>query len=125
MITVKVDIDWLDKVSGLTVAEAVEYLKTLPQSHKLSAYAVEINEQVEQYSGLYYEREETVEEVKAARIAYLKNRSLSRTKHIAYYQKQVELFENKSGKQGYYSKCLDRARTAVVAIEKELAELTK
>lgn len=65
MITEQIEIDWLDKVTGLTVADAIAYLSTLNQSYKLSAYPDGDDlHGVEQYSGLYYERNETPEEIK-------------------------------------------------------------
>lgn len=34
---VKVGCDWLEEIDGLTVADAIEFLKRLPQDHKVSA----------------------------------------------------------------------------------------
>lgn len=65
MITEKIEIDWLDKITGLTVSNAIAYLSTLDHSYKLSAYPDGDDlHGVEQYSGLYYERNETQEELK-------------------------------------------------------------
>jgi hypothetical protein len=32
------DVNWLDKIDGLTIADAIKYLQTLDQSHILSCY---------------------------------------------------------------------------------------
>lgn len=33
---ISVPSNWLDEIDGMTVADAIEYLKTLPQDHKLN-----------------------------------------------------------------------------------------
>jgi hypothetical protein len=35
---IRVESDWLGDIDGMTVAQAIEHLKTLPQDHKLDYY---------------------------------------------------------------------------------------
>ena len=91
MIIEKIEIDWLDKITGLTVSDAIVYLNTLNQSYKLSAYPDGDDlHGVEQYSGLYSERHETQEELKIQRIHYLNRRIKQLETGIIYRQKEVK-----------------------------------
>lgn len=124
MITVEVNIDWLDKVSNLTVADAIEYLKTLPQSYKLSAYPEgEDLHGVDQFSGLYYEREETEEEVKLERIAVLK-RKISREDFVVGYNlRQLNYCKNDTVESQQFSTRLEEAQKKVADLQAELSKL--
>ena len=60
-----VDIDWLDNINGKTVADAIEYLKTLDQTLRLDAYLDgEDLHGIDLASQLSYERPETKQETR-------------------------------------------------------------
>jgi anti-sigma28 factor (negative regulator of flagellin synthesis) len=90
MKTVNIEVDWLDKINRLTVADAIDYLKTLNQLYKLTAYPDGDDLQgVEHYSGLYYEREETKEELRAIRVCAIKKKIKDCEYNISYRNKEI------------------------------------
>ena len=53
--TITINTNWLNDIDGLTVKQAIEYLKTLNQDHKLSSYLDGDTHGCEMVSDLYYE----------------------------------------------------------------------
>jgi hypothetical protein len=75
MKTVNIEVDWLDKVNGLTVSDAIDYLKTLDQSYKLTACLDGGDlHGTGQYNESHYKREETEEELRAIRVCAIKKK---------------------------------------------------
>ena len=94
MKTVSVPTDWLNEITGRTVAHAIAYLSTLPPDHELSYWqsggddhGVEISSELS-YQRPYTEQElvELAAERKAKKIEGIK-------RSIAYYEKQAAYWE--------------------------------
>jgi hypothetical protein len=122
MITINIKIDWLDKVNGLTVAEAIDYLLTLPQTHKLTAYPDGCDlHGVEQYSGLYYEREETPTELKQARIKQINKKIKDCESAIKYREKEIKAGYNIE----HHTLWVGKSRAQLESLTVELDNLTR
>ena len=122
MIRENIQTDWLDKINGRTIAEAVEYLQTLDQTYKLTAYPDgEDLHGVEQYSGLYYERKETEAELITKRLHYLNNKKKDTLFSIAFKEKEIEHGYNVE----HHSRSLVKTRETLAAIESEIISLNK
>lgn len=86
---VRVPEDWLSEIDGLTVAQAIAYLSTLPSNNKLNYWQSNGDDHgVEISSELTYERPYTEQEL-AELTAQRKNRKIKDCERsIAYYEKQ-------------------------------------
>lgn len=82
MITINIEEDWLHKIDGASVAEAVEYLRGLDPEHTLQFCLTGDTQGVDLSSRLEYRREETPEEVKAAKVWWI-------TKEVAVYTRAL------------------------------------
>ena len=90
MKTISVPTDWLNEINGLTVADAIVYLRTLPPDHALSYRQSGGDDQgVEIISNLIHHRPYTEQEL--AKLAAMRKakqiQDLERS--IAYYEKQA------------------------------------
>jgi hypothetical protein len=120
MIKENIEIDWLDKINGLTVANAIDYLRTLNQSHSLTAYPDGDDlHGVDQYSGLYYEREETDEELKAGRIQKIEAKIRDCEYNIRYRQKEIAAGYNIA----HHTISLDKSISNLETLKGELLKL--
>ena len=94
MKTVSVPTDWLNEISGRTVAHAIAYLSTLPPDHELNYWQSGGDDQgVEISSELSYQRPYTEQELVelAAERKAKKIEGIERS--IAYYEKQAAYWE--------------------------------
>lgn len=81
--TIIVNHDWLSKIDGLTVADAIKYLQTLDQSHTLNYWLDGDTHGVELSSNLCYSVPMSDSEILAM---YEKKY----TKEIAFYEKALQ-----------------------------------
>lgn len=94
MKTVSVPTDWLSEIDGLTVANAIAYLSTLPPDHELTYWQSNGDDQgVEISSELSYQRPYTEQEL--AELAALRKAKKIKDieRSIAYYEKQAAYWE--------------------------------
>jgi len=94
MKTVSVSTDWLNEINGLTVANAIVYLSTLPPDHELTYWQSNGDDQgVEISSELSYQRPYTEQEL--AELAALRKAKKIKDieRSIAYYEKQAAYWE--------------------------------
>ena len=94
MKTVSVPTDWLSEIDGLTVANAIAYLSTLPPDHELTYWQSNGDDQgVEISSELSYQRPYTEQEL--AELAALRKAKKIKDieRSIAYYEKQATYWD--------------------------------
>lgn len=110
MKTISVPINWLNEINGLTVAEAITYLNTLPPDHVLNYWQSGGDDQgVEISSNLIHHRPYTEQEL-AKLDAMRKAKQIQDIKRsIAYYEKQATYWD------GY-----DNSRAASYRLDAEL-----
>lgn len=81
--------NWLNDIDGLTVADAIEYLQTLPQDHRLDWYLEGDTHGCYVECRLFYKRPYTEEEL--AQMA-----AERKAKRIAYLQRSIDYYESKA-----------------------------
>jgi len=88
MKTIQVPTDWLREIDGMTVADAVAYLQTLPQDHTLSYWQSAGDDHgVEISSELEYKRPYTEEELAEERAERKAKKVRDLHADISYYEK--------------------------------------
>ena len=94
MKAISVSIDWLNEINGLTVADAIVYLRTLPPDHALNYWQSGGDDQgVEISSNLIHHRPYTEQEL-AKLDAMRKAKQIQDIKRsIAYYEKQAAYWD--------------------------------
>ena len=94
MKAISVPINWLNEINGLTVADAIVYLRTLPPDHALNYWQSGGDDQgVEISSNLIQHRPYTEQEL-AELDAMRKAKKIQDIKRsIAYYEKQAAYWE--------------------------------
>lgn len=93
MKTETVNTDWLNHIDGLTVGDAIEYLKTLDESLKLTYFQASGDDQgVSISSELTFEREETTEELETIRVQRIERNNKRLRDSAAYYEKEALYF---------------------------------
>ena len=119
MKTESVPTDWLNEINGLTVADAIVYLRTLPPDHALNYWQSSGDDQgVEISSNLTHHRSYTEQEIaklaairKAKQIQYIEQ-------SIAYYEKQAAYWDGRdNSRAASYRRDAERFR-------QQLKELT-
>ena len=94
MKTVSVPIDWLSEINGLTVADAIAYLSTLPPDNELNYWQSGGDDQgVEISSNLIHHRPYTEQEL--AKLAAMRKAKQIQDieRSITYYEKQAAYWD--------------------------------
>lgn len=116
MKAVSVPIDWLRQIDGLSVADAIEFLSTLPPDHTLNYWQSAGDDQgVEIISGLMYKRPYTEQEL-AEMAAQRKAKKLKEMQaSLAYYETQRDYFRRvgESQRAASYQKDVDCIRQKI------------
>lgn len=119
MKTISVPTDWLNEITGRTVADAIAYLSTLPPDHELNYWqsggddhGVEISSELTYQ--LPYTEQELAEHAAMRKAKKIKDCEAS----IAYYEKQVAYWE------GHDNRRADSYRHDAERFRQRLKELT-
>lgn len=124
---VKVRVDWLQEVDGLTVAKAIEYLQSLPDDHVLNYWQSAGDDQgVEISSGLVRYEPYTAQELKQLRVDRMERRVKDAEKALHYYDAKVKYFEGQTHLTAEYHRTQQvRASTKLTELRLQLEELKK
>ena len=110
MKAISVSIDWLNEINGLTVADAIVYLRTLPPDHALNYWQSGGDDQgVEISSNLIHHRPYTEQEL-------AKLDAMRKAKQIQDIERSITYYEKQAAYWGSY----DNSRAASYRLNAEL-----
>lgn len=124
---IKVSVDWLQEVDGLTVAKAIEYLQSLPDDHVLNYWQSAGDDQgVEISSGLVRYATYTERELKQLRVDHIERRVKDAERTLRYYDAKVAYFQGDVSSVAEHHRTQQvRASTALTELRLQLEDLKK
>ncbi len=124
---IKVSVDWLQEVDGLTVAKAIEYLQSLPDDHVLNYWQSAGDDQgVEISSGLVLYEPYTEQELKQQRVKRCGERIEKAERALRYYDAKVAYFQGEASSVAEHHRTQQvRASTALTELRLQLEDLKK
>lgn len=121
MKTIQVPTDWLHEINGMTVADAIAYLQTLPQGHALSYWQSAGDDHgVEISSVLVYQRPYTEEELAEDRARRKAKKAKDLQAGISFYEKAAA----RALDQGQPPHVVDHYVETAERLTRQLRELT-